>query len=130
MKGHLQALAVLALLGCAAAHAEDFGGSRPLLCATIEAADCASGADCVKGLPDRMGLPQFFRIDFAGKAIVGPERSSAVRLLEASDTQLLLQGTELGYGWTIALDRTDGKIAVTLANREGAFVVFGACTVE
>jgi len=49
-------------------------------------------------------------------------------LPEKTDAQLLLQGTELGLGWTIALDQASGKISVTLVDREGAFVLFGACT--
>ena len=30
---------------------------------------------------------------------------------------------------TVALDQETGKMAVTLVNRDGAFVLFGACTV-
>jgi hypothetical protein len=47
--------------------------------------------------------------------------------MEKSDTQILLQGTELGYAWTVALDPLTGKIAAALANREGVVVLFGAC---
>jgi hypothetical protein len=39
-----------------------------------------------------------------------------------------LMGTEMGLGWTIALDQSDGSMATTLTNREGAFVFFGTCT--
>jgi hypothetical protein len=41
----------------------------------------------------------------------------------------MLLGTELGYGWTLTIDQETGKLTVTLANREAAFVLFGACTV-
>jgi hypothetical protein len=68
------------------------------------------------------------RIDFARKAVVGPKRESAFRTMEQSEGQLLLQGTELDYGWTIALNRQTGKTVVTILNRDGAFVLFGACT--
>jgi hypothetical protein len=37
-------------------------------------------------------------------------------------------GPELGFAWTIVLDRIDGTMSVTLVNREDAFVIFGACT--
>jgi hypothetical protein len=40
----------------------------------------------------------------------------------------LLQGTELGFAWTIALDQANGKMMVTLVDRDGAFVFFGSCT--
>jgi hypothetical protein len=68
------------------------------------------------------------RIDFARKAVVGPKRESPIRTMEQSEGQLLLQGTEQGYGWTIALNRQSGKTVVTILNRNGAIVVFGACT--
>jgi hypothetical protein len=52
--------------------------------------------------------------------ITGPLTLSRekLRCVEPSDGQLLMQGTELGYGWSIALD----------VNREDVFVLFGACT--
>jgi hypothetical protein len=68
------------------------------------------------------------RIDFSRKEIIGPKRTTPIRLMEKTDRQLTLQGFELGMGWTFVLDRTTGKMAVTLIGRETAFVVFGACT--
>jgi hypothetical protein len=90
--------------------------------------DCAPGAACEKGTPEELGAPTFFRIDFTNKALVGPKRTSAIQLVEKIDRQLLLQGTELGFGWTLALDSATGKISATLVDREGAVVLFGACT--
>jgi hypothetical protein len=51
------------------------------------------------------------RIDFGQRAVIGPKRTSLIQSIDKSETQLLLQGTELGYGWTIALDQASGKIA-------------------
>lgn len=109
--------------------ASDFDGSRVLLCASVQAFDCAAGEDCDKGLPEDIGAPAFMRIDVPNKAVIGPKRTSPILLVDKSEGQLLLQGTELGYGWVIALDQETGKMTATLANREGAFVLFGACTV-
>ncbi len=110
------------------AWAEDYDGTKPLLCASIEAVDCGRGESCKKGLPEDMGLPQFMRVDFSRKEIVGPKRTTPIRLMEKSDGQLTLQGFEMGLGWTLALDRATGKTVVTLIGRETAVVVFGACT--
>jgi hypothetical protein len=109
--------------------AGDFDGSKLLLCASVEALDCAPGTACEKSTPGEIGAPAFFRIDFAGKALVGPHRKAPIELIEKTDTQILLQGTELGYAWTIVLDAATGEMATTLANRDGVFVIFGACTV-
>jgi hypothetical protein len=126
--GFLAALALLAL-GAVPARAGDFDGSRVLICAPVQAFDCAAGEDCGKGLPDEIGAPAFMRIDVANKAVVGPKRTTSILFVDKSDTQLLLQGTELGYAWSIAVDQETGRMTATLANRENAIVLFGACTV-
>jgi len=107
---------------------EVFDGTVPLLCATIEAIDCSPGEQCDRGLPEIVGAPQFMRIDFAKKEVVGPKRSSEILLMHKNDEQLTLQGYELDMGWTLALDRNTGKMTVTFARGESAFVIFGACT--
>jgi hypothetical protein len=109
--------------------AGDFDGSRLLICAPVQAFDCAAGEDCAKGIPDDIGAPAFMRIDVANKAVIGPKRTSPILHVDKSDSQLLLLGTELGYGWTLAIDQETGKLTATLASREAAFVMFGACTV-
>ena len=121
---------VLALVWITAgpASAGDFDGSKLLICAPVEAIDCAAGAACTKGRPEDLGAPRFLRIDVAQKVIVGPQRTSPILFMDKSDDQLLLQGTELGYGWTLVLDQESGTLSATLVNREGAVVLFGSCT--
>ncbi len=118
--------AALALAGSAAA--ADFDGSRRLICAPVLAMDCALGDECVRGLPDDIGAPAFMRIDFEKKTVIGPQRTSPIAFMDKSEKQILLQGSELGYGWTIALDQANGKMVATLVDREGAFVLSGSCT--
>ncbi len=109
--------------------AEDpYNGTKPLLCASVEAVACEPGEVCEKGLPERMGAPQFMRIDFSNKQIVGPKRTTAIRLMELTDWQLTVQGFELGMGWRIGIDRTSGKMMATLIGPDAAYIVFGACT--
>ena len=117
-----------AFLLSAPAIASDFDGSKLLICAPVEAMDCTSREECTKGRPDDIGAPAFLRIDFAKKSIGGPKRSTQILFMEKSESQILLQGTELGHAWTLALDQMNGKMAVTLVDREGAFVLFGSCT--
>ncbi len=103
-------------------------GVKPLICATMQAINCAPGEECEKGLPEKVGAPQFFRIDFAKKEVIGPKVTTQIRLMEISPEQITLQGFELGMGWTIAIDRETGKTVTTFASREEGFVLFGACT--
>ena len=129
LAGIIVVVGVLCLSAATAAAASDFDGSRILICAPVQAFDCASGEDCAKGLPEDVGAPAFMRIDVPNKAVIGPKRTSPILLVDKSEDQLLLHGLELGYGWVIAVDQETGKMTATLANREGVFVLFGACTV-
>jgi hypothetical protein len=112
----------------ATASAVPVDGSRPLLCATIDAHACDPGELCLRALPAALGAPQFLRIDFAKKTVVGPERTTAIRFMDIGPDQILMQGIELGYAWTIALDKAAGSMTLTLVNHEDTLVLFGACT--
>jgi hypothetical protein len=116
------------LAAASAAYAGDFDGTRNLICAPVEVNDCVAVEGCIKTVPSEVGAPAFIRIDFAKQAMVGPERTSPIRLSERSGEQLLMMGTELGYAWSIALGMTTGAITVTMTNGEGSLVFFGACT--
>lgn len=120
----LLSLSLLAVPALAA----DFDGSKPLLCATQSALDCARGDDCAAGLPEEIGAPSFMRIDLAKKSVIGPQTTTEILLQDKSGKQLLLQGREGGFGWTIVVDQPSGELTVTLTNRNGAYVLYGACT--
>lgn len=109
--------------------AADFDGSKPLLCATQAALDCSRGDECASGLPEDIGAPTFMRVDLAKKAVIGPHKTSDILLQDKSSNQLLLQGREASFGWTIAIHQQSGEMTVTLTNRNGAYVLYGACTV-
>jgi hypothetical protein len=108
--------------------AANFDGSNPLICATIDAMDCVPGQDCTKGRAGDMGAPAFLRIDFTKKTIGGTKRTTPILSMDTSEKQILFQGKELEYGWTLALDQENGDFSATMVNRDGAFVLFGSCT--
>lgn len=126
--------AVLLFLFCAltvpALAEEAIAGTKPLICATIQAVSCVPGEECERGLPESIGAPQFLRIDFVKKEIIGTKRSTQILFMEKSDEQITMQGFELGMGWTLAIDRATGKAILTFANREEGIVIFGACTAQ
>jgi hypothetical protein len=117
-------LALAAQTGVAA----DFDGSKPLICAPVQAWDCLPGDTCERGTPAEVGMPNFIRVNVKDKVVQGTERATPIRTIEESETQLLLTGTELGQGWTLALDRRTGDMAISLTNHEGIAVLFGSCT--
>lgn len=108
--------------------AADFDGSKLLICATTDAFDCAANGTCVRGRAEEIGAPTFIRVDFQAKTIIGANRSTPIVSQEKSATQLLLQGTEHGYAWSLALDASSGKMSASLVDRESVIVMFGACT--
>lgn len=128
MTRFLHLVAALTWLTAGTTLAGDFDGSKRLICAPVEAMDCAPGEACTKGRPDDIGAPSFLRLDFAQKAIVGAKQTTPILFMDKSDDQLLLQGKELGYGWTLALDQESGTMTATLVNREAVVVLFGSCT--
>jgi hypothetical protein len=105
-----------------------FDGTKPLLCASVEALDCDPGVTCERGIPEIMGAPQFLRIDFAKNEIAGPVRTTKIRSMEKDDDQIVLQGYEIGLGWTLAIDRITGNMRITFAGSGASFIIFGACT--
>ena len=123
--------AVIALLWAFAApvNAEQIiDGKKPLICATVEATNCERGEQCEKGLAEDIGAPQFMKIDFIKKEVIGTKRTTPIRLTEMDDAQITLQGFEAGMGWTIAIVRSTGTMSVTLAGVDRAIVLFGSCT--
>jgi hypothetical protein len=118
---------MLAASGAAAADSM-FDGIKPLICASREVVDCTPGETCDKGLPEEMGAPVFLTIDFAKKDITGPKRTSRITLIEKTDAQITLYGFEIGMGWTTVIDRETGRMTATLAGKDQAFIIFGACT--
>ena len=109
-------------------YAADFDGSKALVCATVDARDCVVGSECFSGLAREVGAPPFLRIDFKKKVVAGTERTSPIASMDTTDDQVLLQGKEVGYGWTLALDQASGEFSASLTNKEGTFLLFGNCT--
>ena len=128
MTRFMHIVAGLVLITAGTVSAGDFDGSKLLICAPVEAIDCAAGEECAKGRPDDIGAPSFLRINVAQKVIVGPKQTTPILFIDKSDDQILLQGKELEYGWTLALDQESGNMTATLVNRDGVFVLFGSCT--
>ena len=117
-----------ASLPLGAAIAADFDGSKPLMCAPSEAVEVRPGGELVKERPSDIGAPSFLRVDIANRTITGPRRVTPIKFMEKDDKQILLQGTELGFGWTLALDQRVGEMSLTFVDRSGAVVLTGMCT--
>jgi hypothetical protein len=119
---------LLSFIFAGPAIAADFDGSKALVCATVQASDCVLGSSCFAGEAHTLGAPQFVRVDFKNKQMVGQKRTSPIASMVKQDDNLILQGTELEFGWSFALNQNNGKFSASLTNPEGSFLLFGWCT--
>lgn len=120
--------------------AEDFDGSKPLLCASTSVIECDPLAGCMQVMPESIGAPQFLRVDAKAKEVktmraTGDKRSTTIERMEQVDDKLIMQGAEDGVegvrdglGWTLAISADSGKMVLTASGDQVGFVIFGACT--
>jgi len=130
----MAALAGLVGVGAAsAATASDYDGSKPLVCAAIEAVACRPEVECKRGTAESLGLPQFFWFDIAAKTVAekgldGQTRSTAIQTVSRGPTQMILQGSKDNLGWTGVISKASGKLTLTGSDGKVAMAIFGACT--
>ncbi len=115
------------------ARAASFDGSEPLLCASVEAYDCGAGGECFKGTAESINAPQFILLDFEQKLaratrLGGEERTAKIESMTREEGKLILQGVQLGLGWSMVITQESGTMALTAAGNQAVFVIFGACT--
>ncbi len=115
------------------ASAASFDGSEPLLCASVEAYDCGAGGECFKGTAEGINAPQFIRLDFEQKLtratrLGGEERTAKIESITREEGKLILQGVQMGLGWSMTIAQESGAMALTATGEQVVFVIFGACT--
>jgi len=114
------------------AHAGDFDGSKPMVCAMIEAFECGPDTGCESGSPESNGLSRFLRVDVGKKEVrttkQSEERTSKIEKVDHAGGVLLLSGTQNARGWNLAINESTGYMVLSVAGDQVAFVVFGACT--
>jgi hypothetical protein len=113
--------------------AATYDGSVPLICALIEVMDCEPGADCQRGAPESVNLPQFIKLNFTEKTLSTTEaaqkqQSTPIKNIEQFDSRMILQGVEGGRAWSLIIAKETGKMSAAVTDDQVGFVVFGACT--
>ena len=126
----------LALLGSSAMAAPGttpaFDGSRNLLCALTQLQQCRADEGCKPAAFAETNLPQFLRFDFKAKTISGRRAdgtlvSSPIVSRQSIGENLVLQGTEGEYGWSMSLS-AGGELGLALTAPTFTALAFGACT--
>jgi hypothetical protein len=125
--------AVTAWVALAPAVASEFDGSKPLICAALQAIACSANGDCKQGTVESLNIPQFFWVDVGAKTVSerdldGQVRTSAIQTTAQSPTNVILQGVTERLGWSATISKASGRLTVTGTEGASAMVIFGACT--
>jgi hypothetical protein len=123
----------MALLVTGTVHASGtFDGSKPMDCKPLQIYDCLPTAKaCVTPKPEA-GKDDPMHVDVAGMSVKTPFRNDPLTIAsyEFNKESLVMQGTSLEFAWSATIHRTNGRLIVTIADREGAYVIFGQCAVS
>jgi hypothetical protein len=118
-----------ALAAAAVATGATFDGSAPLSCRAQSGHDCLPASARCSPLKRETDIEPVFQIDFTGKTIHSPYRKSLLRAAHVTTNaeSIVMQGTDLAFAWSALINKTTGTLTVSVADREGAYVVFGQC---
>ena len=127
---NLSLLATL-LLTTAAMAGEAFDGTTPLDCMPQQGHDCLPGEQSCKPLKPEPGKDLTMHFDVSKKSLRTPYRYDTLPIGSVSNNKksLVMQGTSLQLVWSATIHRTTGRMTRAIADREGAYVIFGQCQV-
>ena len=128
-KACLITIGVLAAAGALAA--EPFNGTQPMDCQPLTGHDCLPSEQSCKPLKPEPGKKLNLHIDVNKMSMRTPYRNDALPIQSFSfnTKSLVLQGTSLELVWSATVHRTTGRLTMAIADREGAYIVFGQCKV-
>lgn len=128
----MKALCLLAagmLASLPALAAEDFNGSRPMDCEPIAGHDCLPAEPACKPLKPQAGKQLNLHVDVVNMSVKTPYRNDTlpIQSFGFNTASLVMQGTSLELVWSATIHRKTGRLTAAIADREGAYVVFGQC---
>lgn len=125
----LLSVALLSSTATVALAAEDYNGSKPMVCEPQHGHDCLPTETACKPLKPEAGKDVNLYIDVAKKTVKTPYRTSLLPIdsVGKNTKSLVLQGKSLEYVWNATIHRTTGRLTISIADREGAYVIFGQC---
>jgi len=131
-RGLIASLCMCMSLACVSLVRAAEGETTPLLCAPGEQIQCEDSRECVRGTVQGARLPRFIRVDFATQQLSGAVEEgklvTPIKNQQRLEDMLILQGTENGRGWSMAINEKSGEMTLTVSGDQVGFVVFGACT--
>lgn len=122
-------IAAAVLLIASVASADSFDGSEPMDCVPLVGHDCLPKENSCKPLQPEAGKDLTLHIDIKNKSLRTPYRNDALPIEATGNNRasLTLQGTSLELVWSATVNRKTGRLTLAIADREGAYVIFGQC---
>src|SRR5262244_2029731 len=126
----LSALLFLPAAVAVAVAAPPYDGSKPMQCSIETTMICSDPSICVRGNADTVGLPQVLNVDVGQRVISGAATGRTIKIAWVNNDggRLLIGGTELGGGWTMAVAHDSGAMSSAVIVRSGGFLLFGSCS--
>ena len=127
----LYVLSIALLLAATARAAEDFDGSRPMDCKPLQTHDCLPTEKTCTPLEPEAGKDESMHVDVARMSVQTPFRTDTLPIASFgfNAESLVMQGTSVEVVWSATIHRTNGRLIIAIADREGAYVIFGQCAV-
>jgi hypothetical protein len=122
-------LTIGVLASTVALGAEPFNGTQPMDCEPLAGHDCLPTEKACKPLKPEPGKKLNLHIDVNKMSMKTPYRNDAMQIgsFSFNSKSLVLQGTSLELVWSATVHRTTGRLTLAIADREGAYIVFGQC---
>ena len=126
----LSVLLLLAGTVVAASAAPPYDGTKPMQCAIQSVMICSDPSVCVRGTAQTANLPEVLNVDVGQRLISGAATGRTIKIAWVSrdSGRLLVGGTELGGGWTMAVAEDSGVMSSAVIVRSGGFLLFGSCS--
>lgn len=121
---------LLLATGVAAFAAPPYDGSKPMQCSIETVMVCSDPSVCVRGTAQTVNLPPVLNVDVGKRLISGAATGRTIKIAWVNNDggRLLVGGTELGGGWTMAVAPDTGAMSSAVIVRSGGFLLFGNCS--
>jgi hypothetical protein len=128
----LGALGLVTAIALSAPSQAALDGKTDLICSVTDVIGCPDAGTCVQGQARNFDLPQFIAVDFANKQVRatiegGENVVSPFTDHQETRNQLIMQSVENGHGWTVSIDRRDGRMTTSTTGEDVSYILFGAC---
>jgi hypothetical protein len=108
-----------------------FNGSKPFVCAVIDANECGANEECKRVSIEDIDCPRFLKVNLTKKMIIGTMADQTTREVEIQNSahvegNLVLQGAQKGRVWCLIISEETGKMTLTVSGQGECFAFFGA----